>query len=118
MFSGWMLRWIALTCCATVLVAQSVREQAVRIPVGNVVEVRLSPKGKQKVKGQLLAVSEQGLTVRIVDAGAVKERAIAFDEIQSLAHKKENGHVALKILAGVGITLAALWVIAAIALGS
>lgn len=109
---------IALCCTAMLFAQQTMREKAVSIPVGEIVDVRLNPKGKERVKGQLVSVSEQGLSVRTVDGGAVKERVIPFDEIQSLSQKRRDSHTGLKILAGIGIALASLWVIAALALGS
>ena len=116
MFIRVVRRWILVLGCATAILAsqlstpQALREKAVSIPIGNQVEIRLLPNGKERVKGQMMSVSDTGVTVRTVDGGQIKERAVAFDQMQLLAHKKDS-HTGLKILAGIGIAFASLAVV-------
>ena len=117
-----LVRAVALICCASILSAQpatpqQLREKAVTIPIGSVVEAKLVNKGG-KVKGQLLSVSEDGVTLRTAEGGTVKERAVAFSEMKQLSDKKGTG-TAVKIFAGVGIAFTALIIIGfALAAGS
>ena len=109
-----MPRWILVMTCATTLLAapgKGLREKAVSIPIGNPIEVRLL--GNDKIKGQLVAVSNSGVTIRTVEAGQIKELPIAFDKMRSITNKKAN-HTALKIVAGGAIAFCSLLIIGVI----
>ncbi|GEM_PF-6384196 len=87
-----IVRIVALVCSASLLSAQpatpqQLRERAVTIPIGSVVEAKLVNNGG-KVKGQLLTVSENGVTLRTAEGGTVKERTVAFSEMKQLSDKK------------------------------
>ncbi len=108
---------VALLLCASLLNAQSQQqtpqEKAVAIPIGSVVEAKLSQR-RGKVKGQLVSVSETGVGIRTVEAGKIVEKSVAFADMQQFHHKKGSGNTAVKILAGVGIAFGVLLVIGAI----
>ncbi len=100
-----LLRWIqVLLCCASSMFgwqAAALKEKAVNIPIGDPVEVRLMPKGQERVKGQLASVTDSGVTIRTVENGQVRERPVAFDEMRSL-DRKAGASKGVKALAWVG----------------
>jgi hypothetical protein len=107
-------RLIALVLLLPVLsfAQPSVQEKIVSIPMGSVVEVKLT--SKEKLKGQLVTVAPSGITMRVAQGTGTQERVIAFDQIRSVADKSKDRHTGLKILAGVGIAVGALMLIGAI----
>jgi hypothetical protein len=111
------IRILVWLCCASLLCAQpltpvELRQRAVTIPIGSVVEAKLTNKGG-KVKGQLLSVSDSGVSIRTVEGAAIQERTVAFSDMKQLSHKKGPG-TAIKILAGVGLGFFVLVIAAAV----
>ncbi len=95
----------------------TLQQQIIQIPIGSVIEVRLT--NKEKLKGQLGAVSSEGIILKYAKAGHIEERKIAFSEVQSI--KAVNGGKAkrtvLYVLAGIGVFVVVLFVIAAVRTG-
>ena len=95
----------------------NLKERALAIPTGSQVEVRL--KNKEKLRGQLIEVSNEALTLKVAKGETIYERKLAFDELKSIKGVEggsKAGRVTLYILAGVGVGLVILFVIAAVAL--
>ena len=63
---------------------QRVKEQAIIIPQGTTVEVRLL--SGQKLRGRLGLVSDQGIALRGVFENKIEERTINFTDIRSVRY--------------------------------
>jgi hypothetical protein len=90
----------------------TIREQALLIPAGAAVEVRLT--NKERLKGRIGNVSQDGVALQYTKADRIQERQIAFGEIKSI--KVLGGHSALGRgilygLAGVGVFIVVMLVI-------
>ena len=95
----------------------NLKERVRAIPTGSLVEVRL--KTKEKLRGRLVEVSNEGITLKVATGNKIDERKLAFDELKSIKGVEggsKAGRVTLYILAGVGVGLVILFVIAAVAL--
>ena len=79
----------------------TLQEQTAQIPAGSKVEVRLTD--NEKLRGQLGAVSDQGIILNYAKAGQTEERKLAFIEMKSI--KVSRGFRAIDgvILAVVGV---------------
>jgi hypothetical protein len=93
----------------------TIREQALLIPAGAAVEVRLT--NKERLKGRIGNVSEDGVALQYTKADQIQERQIAFGEIKSI--KALGGHSAvgrgiLYGLAGLGVfvVVVVVWALA------
>lgn len=94
----------------------NLKERALSIPAGSLVEVRL--KTKEKLRGQLTEVSNETITLKVAKGDKIDERKLAFDELKSIKGVEggsKAGRVALYVLAGVGVGLVVLFVIFAVA---
>ncbi len=84
----------------------TIREQALLIPAGSTVEVRLT--NKERLKGRIGNVSEDGVVIKYTKTNKIEERQIAFGEMKSIK-VLGGGSAALRTvgwgLAGVGIFL-------------
>jgi hypothetical protein len=69
----------------------TIREQALLIPAGAAVEVRLT--NRERLKGRIGDVSQDGVALKYSIAEQIQERQIAFSEIKSI--KVLGGHSAL-----------------------
>jgi hypothetical protein len=67
---------------------QTIKDRAVKIPAGSKVEVRLT--NKEKLKGRVGAVSDDGMVLEYSKAGQTEERKIAFGEVQSLKKQRST----------------------------
>jgi len=95
----------------------NLKERALAVPTGSLVEVRL--KTKEKLRGQLIEVSDEAITLKVAKGEKINERKLAFDELTSIKRIEggsKAGRVTLYILAGVGVGFLILFVIAAVAL--
>jgi len=95
----------------------NLKEQALAIPTGSLVDVRL--KTKEKLRGRLIEVSNEAITLKVAKGERIDERKLAFDELKSIKHVESGskaGKVSLYILAGVRVSFLILFVIAAVAL--
>jgi hypothetical protein len=78
---------------------QTVKDRAVQIPAGSKVEIRLID--KQKLKGRIGTVSDDGIVLKYSKAGQPEERRIAFTEMASI--KKAGWGTGRKVLVGAGL---------------
>jgi len=90
----------------------TIREQALLIPAGAAVEVRLT--NKERLKGRIGYVSQDGVALKYTIAEQIQERQIAFSEIKSI--KVLVGHSAvgrgiLYALGGIGAFFVVMMVI-------
>ena len=90
----------------------TLREKALAIPPGSMVEIRM--KNKEKLRGRLEGVSNDAVTVKLAKGDKIDQRKIAFDDIKSIKpiEGTKAGKTALYILAGVGVGLIILFVVA------
>jgi hypothetical protein len=88
-------------------------EEAVRkLGSGTMVEVRRAEKGSKKLRGRLGAITEEGFELQ--GEGTVR---LAYGEVKSIRVKEPNGRRGLYVLAGVGIGLGVVFLIAAMSTG-
>jgi hypothetical protein len=92
----------------------TLKEQVVQIPVGSVIEVRLL--SKEKLKGQLAAISDEGIVLKHTEAAQIQDRKIAFSEMKSVkTGGGKAGGIVLAVLATAGIVFVVIMVWALIA---
>ncbi len=105
-------RLVALILVTPVLLIsnpQTIQERAVGIPIGSTVHLKLTD--KTKLQGQLINVSQSGVTVRVAEKTAgIQEKNVPFSEIKSISPKGSD-NTAWKVLAGVGIGIVALIIV-------
>ena len=79
----------------------TLQEKLLEIRPGLRVNVRL--KNKERLRGQLGEVSNEGFVLKYAERNEIKERKIGFDEVKSIKAKKggRTGRVAMYVLAGV-----------------
>jgi hypothetical protein len=86
----------------------TVKEQVIQIPAGSQVEVRLL--NKERFRGRLGDVSNEGFTVQTAQGNRIETRKVAFSDAKSVKAiergKKRN------ILLGAGVALVFLFVLA------
>ena len=68
----------------------NLKERALAVPTGSLVEVRL--KTKEKLRGQLIEVSDEAITLKVAKGEKINERKLAFDELTSIK-RIEGGQV-------------------------
>jgi len=86
----------------------TLKEQVIQIPAGSQVEVRLL--NKERFRGRLGEVSDEGFTVLIAQENRIESRKVVFGDVKSvkaIGNKNKRG-----ILIGVGATLGILLVLA------
>ena len=81
----------------------SLQEKLLEIRPGSRVSVRL--KNKERLRGQLGEVSNDGFVLKYAEGNEIKERKIGFDEVKSIKAKKGGraGRVVVYVLAGAGV---------------
>ncbi len=86
----------------------ALKEQVFQIPAGSQVEVRLL--NKERLRGRLGEVSEEGFTVQIAQGNQIDTRKVAFGDVKSVKviDKEKGKHIFL----GVGIAVGTLLVLA------
>ncbi len=86
----------------------TLKEQVSQIPAGSQVEVRLL--NKERFRGRLGEVSDEGFTVQVATGNRIETRKVAFSDAKSVKAiergKKRN------ILLGAGVTFVLLFVLA------
>ena len=83
----------------------TLQEQVLEIPPGSLVVVRL--KNKEKLRGRLGELSNEGFILKYTKGNEIKERKVSFDELKSIKSKRGGskvGKAVVYILAGVGVT--------------
>lgn len=101
-------RALALLLVAQFLLpaGQSVQQKALTIPIGSVVELRLTD--KTTIKGQLSSIGNSGLTVKVAESGTVADKTFAFDNIRKISQRKAGSHTTRNVLIGVAIGVGVL----------
>lgn len=92
----------------------TVQEQVLEIPAGSLIEVRL--KNKEKFRGRLGDISNDGFVVKQARKDKVEDRQITFGEVKSIkmVNKGSNaGRAILYALAGLGVLFLVIGVVAA-----
>lgn len=70
---------------------RALKSQAVEIPAGAVVEVKLE--GRKAVRGKLGAVTDAGITVTALKNGStIGDQQLSFDQIRSIQVKGKESH--------------------------
>jgi hypothetical protein len=85
---------------------QRLKERALAIPPGTMVEVKL--RDKQKIRGQMGAVSDEGFTVQTAQGNKIEMKTVRFDQLKSI---KKVGHKPPRIATGVAIGLVGLGIL-------
>ena len=90
----------------------TLQEKLLDIRPGSRVNVRL--KNKERLRGQLGEVSNEGFVLKYAERNEIKERKIGFDEVKSIKVREGGraGRVVVYVLAGVGVTFLALILLA------
>ena len=70
--------------------------------MGNRVELRMKTDRWTPVKGRLLAVNGEGITIQTKEKGSMIEKPIAFSEIRSLSDRG-NQKLATRVFAQIGV---------------
>ena len=81
----------------------TLQEKLIEIRPGSRVNVRL--KNKERLRGQLGEVSNEGFLLKCAERNEIKERKIGFDEVKSIKVREGSraGRVVLYVLAGAGV---------------
>jgi hypothetical protein len=85
------------------------KERILEIPPGSMIEVRLVT--KEKVRGRLGEVSNEGFSLQTAKGNNIETRKIAFEDLKSIKKvegkkaAKTAGYVTLGVLAGLGAVL-------------
>lgn len=83
----------------------TLKEKVLEIPPQTMVEVRL--RNKEKVRGRLGEVSNEGLALKVAKGDKIEDRKIAFGELKSIKAVEGKGSkaawIVLGVLAGVGV---------------
>ena len=92
----------------------TLQEKVLEIPPGSRVQVRL--KNKEKLRGRLGEVSNEGFVVQYARGNQIEERKTGFDEVKSLKVKGDGSKKAVLILAAVGAGVGLFFLILFVAL--
>jgi len=86
----------------------TLKERVIQIPAGSQVEVRLL--NKERFRGRLGDVSDEGFTVQIAQGNRIETRKVAFGDVKSVKviDKEKRKH----ILLGAGVAFGLLLVLA------
>jgi hypothetical protein len=83
----------------------ALKEQVIQIPSGAQVEVRLL--NKERIRGRLGDISDEGITVQIAQANRIETRQVAFSDVKSVKEVRKQ-RTALYVFLGVAMTLGLL----------
>jgi hypothetical protein len=83
----------------------TLREQVIQIPAGAQVEVRLL--NKERFRGRLGEVSDEGFTVLIAQENRIETRQVVFGDLKSVKEIRKQ-RTALYVFLGVAMTLGLL----------
>ena len=92
----------------------TLQEQLIEIRPGSLVVVRL--KNKEKLRGRLGELSNEGFILKYTKSNKIEERKVSFDELKSIKSKRikskrggsKVGTAVVYMLAGVGATFLVL----------
>jgi hypothetical protein len=83
----------------------ALKEQVIQIPSGAQVEVRLL--NKERIRGRLGDISDEGITVLIAQENRIETRQVAFSDVKSIKEVRKQ-RTALYVFLGVAMTLGLL----------
>jgi TRAP-type mannitol/chloroaromatic compound transport system substrate-binding protein len=83
----------------------TLKEQIIQIPTGVQVEVRLL--NKERLRGRLGEVSDEGFSVQIAKGNQIETRKVAFSDVKSVKEIRKR-HTAAYVFLGVAMTLGLL----------
>jgi len=83
----------------------TLKEQVIQIPTGAQVEVRLL--NKERIRGRLGDISDEGFTVLIAKGNQIETRQVAFGDVKSVKEVRKQ-RTALYVFLGVAMTLGLL----------
>jgi hypothetical protein len=83
----------------------TLKEQVIQIPAGAQVEVRLL--NKERLRGRLGNISDEGFTVQIAQGNRIETRTVAFGEVKSVKEIRKQ-HTTKYVFIGVAMTLGLL----------
>ena len=83
----------------------TLKEQVIQIPTGAQVEVRLL--NKERVRGRLGDISDEGFSVLIAKGNQIETRQVAFGDVKSVKEVRKQ-RTALYVFLGVAMTLGLL----------
>ena len=81
------------------------KEQVIQIPTGAQVEVRLL--NKERLRGRLGDISDEGFTVLIAQENRIETRQVVFSDVKSVKEIRKQ-RTALYVFLGVAMTLGLL----------
>ena len=84
--------------------APTVKEKALSIPPGSLVQVQLM--SKAKLRGQIGSITNGGLTLKVANGNSIEDKTVAFAEVKSINQVGKGHSPAFWILIGVGAILA------------
>lgn len=89
----------------------AMKERLLAVPPGTMIEVRLH--NKQKIRGRLGEISDEGFSLTTLEGQKVVKEKIAFTELKSFKKVEggKAGHRVLWMLAGVGVLVLILSII-------
>jgi len=92
----------------------TLKERILEVPPGTMIDVRLL--NKTKLRGKLGEITDEGFSLQTAQGNKIEKQQIAFTDVKSIkTHQGKGGHAVWYVLAGVGIVLATLLIIAAAA---
>jgi len=83
----------------------TLKEQIIQIPTGAQVEVRLL--NKERLRGRLGEVSDDGFIIQIAKGNQIETRKVAFSDVKSVKEIRKQ-HTAAYVFLGVALTLGLL----------
>ncbi len=87
----------------------TLQEKVLEIPPGSRVQVRL--KNKEKLRGRLGEVSNEGFVLQYARGNQIEERKISFDEVKSLKVKEGGSNALVWVLVGAAAGLGVFFVV-------
>jgi hypothetical protein len=99
------------------LAEQNLKEQALRMPVGTVVEVKYLEKGSRKLVGRLGPVTDTGFEVQVAGGGMLTTEQVAYSDVKSLKERKGMHPVTKGVIIG-GVAFGVLVAILAISVAA
>lgn len=89
------------------------KEKILSVPTGTMIEVKLL--NKEKVRGRLGKVDDQGFSLTTSEQGKIVTRTLAFNEVSSVKQVEggKGGSKLIWMLAGIGAFVAILAIVAA-----
>ena len=82
----------------------TLKEKALSIPSGTLVQVQLI--SKAKLRGQIGSITNEGFTVKTANGNSIEDKIVAFAEVKSINEVRKGHSPAFWILIGIGVVFA------------